>query len=61
MATDMQTAERSVVCLVLVPMTKIGKFQQSRWICVAKLFKWLKKIALNGGTRIVENKQRGIT
>ena len=54
MATDMQTAERSVVCLVLVPMTKIAKFQQNRWICVAKFFKWLQIIALNVGTRIVE-------
>ena len=30
-----------------VTMTKIGKFQQNRWLCVAQLFKWLQRIALN--------------
>ena len=28
-----------------VTMTKIGKFQQNRWLCVAQLFKWLQRIA----------------
>ena len=31
-----------------VTMTKIGKFQQNRWLCVAQLFKWLQRIALKG-------------
>ena len=29
-----------------VTMTKIGKFQQNRRLCVAQLFKWLQRIAL---------------
>ena len=36
-----------LIALFWVTMTKIGKFQQNRWLCVAQLFKWLQRIALN--------------
>ena len=39
--------EGVLIAWFCVLITKIGKFQQNRWLCVAQLFKWLQRIALN--------------